>query len=129
MALAISHVPVLTGEVAERFEREAEYNEKYMRGSQYNPGGIRDGAPRGGEYKKVLRKFEEVSSMNIYDCLRLPLGDVPADCIERFDCGREDINNFFHHDVERNQKQMFGKTYFLRRNTRTYRRCHHRCQC
>lgn len=33
--------------------------------------------------------------MNIYDCLRLPLGDVPADCIERFDCGREDINNFF----------------------------------
>ena len=37
MALAISYVPVLTGEVAERFEREAEYNEKYMRGSQYNP--------------------------------------------------------------------------------------------
>ena len=37
MALAISHVPVLMGEVAERFEREAEYNEKYMRGSQYNP--------------------------------------------------------------------------------------------
>ena len=37
MALAISHVPVLTGEVAEHFEREAEYNEKYMRGSQYNP--------------------------------------------------------------------------------------------
>ena len=37
MALAISHVPVLTGEVAERFEREAECNEKYMRGSQYNP--------------------------------------------------------------------------------------------
>ena len=35
--MAISHVPVLTGEVAERFEREAEYNEKYMRGSQYNP--------------------------------------------------------------------------------------------
>lgn len=51
--------------------------------------------------------------MNIYDCLRLPLGDVPADCIERFDCGREDINNFFHHDVERNQRQMFGKTYFF----------------
>jgi hypothetical protein len=42
--------------------------------------------------------------MNIYDCLRLPLGDVPAECIERFDCGREDINNFFHHDVERNVK-------------------------
>ena len=37
MALAISHVPVLTGEVAERFEQMAEYNEKYMRGSQYNP--------------------------------------------------------------------------------------------
>lgn len=37
MALAISHVPVLTGDIAERFEREAEYNERYMRGSQYNP--------------------------------------------------------------------------------------------
>ena len=51
--------------------------------------------------------------MNIYDCLRLPLGDVPADCIEQFDCGREDINNFFHHDVQRNQRQLFGKTYFF----------------
>ena len=37
MALPIAHVPVLTGEVAERFERMAEYNAKYMRGSQYNP--------------------------------------------------------------------------------------------
>lgn len=37
--------------------------------------------------------------MNIYDCLRLPLGDVPAECIERFDCGREDINiiQFYEH--------------------------------
>ena len=29
----------------------------------------------------------------------------------KFDCGREDINNFFHNDVERNEAQMFGKTY------------------
>ena len=51
--------------------------------------------------------------MNIYDCLRLPLKDVPTDCIQRFDCGREDINNFFYYDVEKNQQQMFGKTYFF----------------
>ncbi|MBR5958393.1 MAG: N-acetyltransferase [Salinivirgaceae bacterium] len=51
--------------------------------------------------------------MNIYDCLRLPLKDVPTDCIRRFDCGREDINNFFYYDVEKNQQQMFGKTYFF----------------
>ncbi len=37
MALAISNVPILTDEVAERLEREAECNEEYLRSSQYNP--------------------------------------------------------------------------------------------
>ena len=57
MALAISHVPVLTGEVAERFEQMAEYNEKYMRGSQYNP-----------EAFEMVRRVEENTRM-IYEQL------------------------------------------------------------
>jgi hypothetical protein len=58
MALAISHVPVLTGEVAERFEREAEYNEKYMRGSQYNP-----------EAFEMVRRVEE-NTRRYYESLK-----------------------------------------------------------
>ncbi|MBQ3745712.1 MAG: hypothetical protein IJN55_02895 [Alistipes sp.] len=58
MALAISHVPVLTGEVAERFEREAEYNEKYMRGSQYNP-----------EAFEMVRRVEE-NTRKYYESLK-----------------------------------------------------------
>jgi hypothetical protein len=57
--LAISHVPVLTGEVAERFEREAEYNEKYMRGSQYNPEAfemVRRVEENTGRYYESLKK-------------------------------------------------------------------------
>lgn len=58
MALPIAHVPVLTGEVAERFERMAEYNEKYMRGSQYNPN-----AP------EMLRRIEE-NTRRYYESLK-----------------------------------------------------------
>ena len=58
MALAISHVPVLTGEVAERIEREAEYNEKYMRGSQYNP-----------EAFEMVRRVEE-NTRKYYESLK-----------------------------------------------------------
>lgn len=58
MALAISHVPVLTGEVAERFEREAEYNEKYMRGAQYNP-----------EAFEMVRRVEE-NTRKYYESLK-----------------------------------------------------------
>lgn len=36
MALAISNVPVLTGDVADRFVKEAEYNAKNLAGSKYN---------------------------------------------------------------------------------------------
>lgn len=57
MALVISHVPVLTGEVAERFEREAEYNEKHMRGSQYNP-----------EAFEMVRRVEE-NTRRMYELL------------------------------------------------------------
>ncbi len=36
MALAISNVPVLTGDVADRFVKEAEYNAKNLAGSEYD---------------------------------------------------------------------------------------------
>ncbi len=36
MAKAISNVPLLTGEVAERFVNEAEYNAKHLAGSKYD---------------------------------------------------------------------------------------------
>lgn len=36
MALAISNVPVLTGDVADRFVKEAEYNAKHLAGSKYD---------------------------------------------------------------------------------------------
>lgn len=36
MALAISNVPVLTGEVADRFVKEAEYNANNLAGSKYD---------------------------------------------------------------------------------------------
>lgn len=36
MALAISNVPVLTGDVAERFIDRAEYNASHLAGSQYD---------------------------------------------------------------------------------------------
>ncbi len=36
MALAISNVPVLTGEVADCFVNEAEYNAKHLAGSKYD---------------------------------------------------------------------------------------------
>ena len=58
MALPIAHVPVLTGEVAERFERMAEYNEKYMRGSQYNPNAA-----------EMLRRIEE-NTRRYYESLK-----------------------------------------------------------
>lgn len=36
MALAISNVPVLTGDVADRFVEEADYNAKHLAGSKYD---------------------------------------------------------------------------------------------
>ena len=36
MTLPINTIPVLTGEVAEDFNRQVEYNSKYLAGSQYS---------------------------------------------------------------------------------------------
>ena len=46
MALAISNVPVLTGDVADRFVKEAEYNAKNLAGQRIFPVG-------GGNIKNI----------------------------------------------------------------------------
>ena len=35
MAIPVTNIPVLTGEVAERFIEQCEYNARYLRGSEY----------------------------------------------------------------------------------------------
>lgn len=39
MAIPITNIPVLTGEVAERFIEQSEYNAKHLRGSQWTQEG------------------------------------------------------------------------------------------
>ena len=41
MAIPVTNIPVLTGEVAERFVRQCDYNAKYLRGTQWK-GDIED---------------------------------------------------------------------------------------
>lgn len=36
MAIPVTNIPVLTGEVAERFIEKCEYNAQHLRGSQWN---------------------------------------------------------------------------------------------
>lgn len=36
MAIPITNIPVLTGEVAERFIEQCEYNTTYLRGTQWD---------------------------------------------------------------------------------------------
>ena len=36
MAIPVTNIPVLTGEVAERFIEQCDYNAKHLRGSQWN---------------------------------------------------------------------------------------------
>lgn len=35
MAIPVTNIPVLTGEVAERFIKQCEYNAQHLRGSEY----------------------------------------------------------------------------------------------
>ena len=35
MSIPVTNIPVLTGEVAERFIEQCEYNAKYLRGSEW----------------------------------------------------------------------------------------------
>ena len=52
MSLAISSVPVLTGEVAERFVDICEYNSEHLASSEYDEG-------RGKWVKNILNKSRE----------------------------------------------------------------------
>lgn len=52
MAKAISNVPLLTGEVAERFVNEAEYNAKHLAGSKYDAEAHKD-----NEYYRAFASF------------------------------------------------------------------------
>lgn len=36
MAIPVTNIPVLTGEVTERFIKQCEYNAKHLRGSQWS---------------------------------------------------------------------------------------------
>ena len=48
--------------------------------------------------------------MTLDELVFLPLG-TPGIDIKDFDCGRSDINEFFHHDAFAYQAELFGKTY------------------
>ena len=52
MAIPVTNIPVLTGEVAERFIEQCEYNAKHLAGSEYR-----------GEFeermKKVVKELED----------------------------------------------------------------------
>ena len=49
--------------------------------------------------------------MDLSELIFMELDEQELD-IELFDCGREDINDFFRHDARDYQNELFGKTYF-----------------
>lgn len=50
--------------------------------------------------------------MDLTELTFVKLGDHNLN-IELFDCGRKDINDFFHNDAQHFQDELFGKTYFF----------------
>ena len=50
--------------------------------------------------------------MDLSELIFVELGEQELD-IELFDCGREDINDFFRSDASDYQNELFGKTYFF----------------
>ena len=50
--------------------------------------------------------------MDLSELIFMELGEQEMD-IELFDCGREDINDFFRNDAFDYQNELFGKTYFF----------------
>lgn len=50
--------------------------------------------------------------MDLSELTFVELGEQNLD-IELFDCGREDINDFFRNDAKNYQYELFGKTYFF----------------
>ena len=50
--------------------------------------------------------------MNLSDFSFSTLGEYSCD-LQSFDCGREDINEFFRNDALQYQDELFGKTYLF----------------
>lgn len=50
--------------------------------------------------------------MDLSELIFVELGEQNLD-IELFDCGRDDINDFFRNDARKYQDELFGKTYFF----------------
>ena len=50
--------------------------------------------------------------MGIQDFIQVPLGKLEVD-LGQFDCGREEVNDFFKCEAQAYQNELFGKTYFL----------------
>lgn len=50
--------------------------------------------------------------MSFFDFDMVPLGTDGLD-LSRFDCGREEVNEFFREEAVEYQDELFGKSYFL----------------
>lgn len=50
MAIPVTNIPVLTGEVAEKFIKQCEYNAKYLAGSEWNQ-------DREDDFRAIITKF------------------------------------------------------------------------
>lgn len=111
MALEIRSIPVLTGEDAERFIREAEENER-------NP-----------QRRKLLFSFEDIDRMMERSrkylkehggkgplqnrCGGIPYPVTAQGELESFSCGDDDLDDFFHNDASLYAEQLLGKTYYF----------------
>ncbi len=52
MAIPVTNIPVLTGEVAEHFIESCEYNSKHLRGSEWSQ-------EKEDAFKKIIARTEE----------------------------------------------------------------------
>lgn len=65
MALPIFNIPVLTGEVAEKFIEQCEYNSKYLAGSEWSQ-------EREDRFNKIIEKFNNRQKKEENDSNRRP---------------------------------------------------------
>lgn len=50
--------------------------------------------------------------INIFDFIMLPQGTKGL-CLDAFDCGRSEVNEFFRCEAQEYQDELFGRTYYL----------------
>ena len=92
MAMAISNVPVLTGEAAEAFVRKADEAMK-RRGSI-------DFTEQRAEMKLILAnaKFEQCMGYLAEEAVFMPLSKKVLEESDKFTCGNDDLDDFFQND-------------------------------